>query len=167
MTLDQAKAYLRIESGGEDALIGALLASAIGVCEAFIGSALVRRDVAETLAADGRWQRLRVAPVEAIVAVEQVDPSGTASALSPPSYAVDIDGAGEGWVRAPGMRVRVRYVAGLSPDAAGVPAAIAQGVIRLVAHLYASRDDAKAPPAAVAALWRPFRRVRLARERRA
>ena len=41
---------------------------------------------------------------------------------------------------------------------------IRQGVIRLAAHLFTHRDaaDEGAPPAAVAALWRPWRRMRLA-----
>ena len=167
MTLDQAKAYLRIETGGEDALIATLLASAIDVCEAFTGIAPVRREVAETMAADGAWQRLRVAPVAAIVAVERVEPSGMATPMAPGSHAIDIDAAGDGWVRAPRGRLRVTYSAGMAEDAASVPAAIGQGVIRLVAHLYTSRDEAKGPPAAVAALWRPFRRMRLGQERRA
>ncbi len=34
---DDAKAYLRIESGAEDALIERLAASAAGLCEAFTG----------------------------------------------------------------------------------------------------------------------------------
>ena len=35
-------------------------------------------------------------------------------------------------------------------------------LLRLVAHLFASRDeDGGEPPAAVTALWRPYRRMRL------
>jgi hypothetical protein len=39
-----------------------------------------------------------------------------------------------------------------------------QGVVRLAAHLYAERDGPElgGPPAAVTALWRPWRRMRLA-----
>ncbi|HEX8445121.1 MAG TPA: head-tail connector protein [Sphingomonas sp.] len=42
-----------------------------------------------------------------------------------------------------------------------MPAPVRQGIVRLAAYLYAHRDDDAAPPAAVAALWRPFRQVRL------
>ena len=42
-----------------------------------------------------------------------------------------------------------------------VPAPIAQGVAMLVAHLFDARGGDAAPPAAVAALWRPWRQVRL------
>ena len=168
MTLEEAKAYLRIETAAEDALIAGLVASAIGVCEAFVGVALVRREIVEVLPASGGWRRLSAAPVHAITSVERIDEEGRAVALAPGGYAIDIDAGGDGWVRAGGTgRLRVTCVAGLAEEAAGVPAALAQGVIRLAAHLYTNRDDAKGPPAAVAALWRPFRRVRLGRERRA
>jgi hypothetical protein len=43
-----------------------------------------------------------------------------------------------------------------------VPEPLRQGIVRLAAHLYAARGEVEAvPPAAVAALWRPWRRVRL------
>ena len=45
----------------------------------------------------------------------------------------------------------------------GIPEPIRQGVLRLVAHLFAARDDGGGEmPAAVTALWRPYRRMRLA-----
>ena len=53
------------------------------------------------------------------------------------------------------------YTAGLAADWAGLPAPIAQGVVRLIGHLYAERDGGP-PPAAVTALWRPYRRLMLA-----
>ena len=87
---------------------------------------------------------------------------GSTAALPVEGYAVDIDPAGDGWVRAGAAgRIRVTYTAGIADDPETVPAAIGQGVTRLVAHLHAHRDDAAEPPAAIAALWRPFRRLRL------
>lgn len=168
MTSEDAKAYLRLETAQDDALVARLVASAQTLCEAFLGQMLVRREVQETLAATGGWQRLGGAPVAAITAVERVATDGSAVALAIGDYAIDIDPAGDGWVRASGPgRVRVTYRAGMAEDAAGVPAAIAHGVTRLAAHLYAHRDDSVGPPAAVAALWRPYRRMRLGLETRA
>ena len=163
MTLEEAKAYLRLETTQDDALLTGIVASARGLCEAFLGQRLIRRVLSEELAADGQWQRLAAAPVAAITAVER-----GGEALGVEAYAIDIDPAGDGWVRVGGGgRVRVTYRAGIADDAAGVPAAIAQGVVRLAAHLYADRTDGQAPPPAVAALWRPFRRLRLSRGVRA
>ncbi|WP_326525295.1 head-tail connector protein [Sphingomonas sp.] len=168
MTREEAKAYLRLETVHEDALIDQLVASARSLCEAFLGRTLIRREVVETLAASGAWERLGAGPVAAVTGVAAVGPDGSASALPVDAYAVDIDPAGDGWVRARGGgRISVTYVAGLAEDEGDVPAAIAQGVVRLVAHLHAHRDDAAEPPAAIAALWRPFRRIRLGLETRA
>lgn len=167
MTRDEAKAYLRLETAQDDPLVDTLVASARALCEAFLGQQLIRRTVTETLAAGTAWQRLGAGPVAAIVAVERID-DGVATALPVEAYAIDIDPAGDGWVRAGGAgQIRVTYRAGLAESEAGVPAAIAQGVVRLAAHLYVHRDDSPAPPPMVAALWRPFRRLRLARGVRA
>jgi len=55
----------------------------------------------------------------------------------------------------------VTVEAGLAADWPSLPAPLRQGVAMLAAYLFDSRDGAGAPPAAVTALWRPFRRMRL------
>lgn len=42
-----------------------------------------------------------------------------------------------------------------------VPAPVAHGIVLLAVHLFENRTADAAPPAAVAALWRPYRQVRL------
>jgi uncharacterized phiE125 gp8 family phage protein len=76
---------------------------------------------------------------------------------------VDIDASGDGWVRSAAgvQRLAVSLSAGLAADWGSLPAAIRQGVTMLAAHLYDHRDGAGTPPAAVTALWRPYRRMRL------
>lgn len=51
----------------------------------------------------------------------------------------------------------------LPGDWALAPPALNEGILRFAAHLYRERDELKPtePPASVAALWRPFREVRL------
>ena len=51
----------------------------------------------------------------------------------------------------------------LAEDWADVAAPLREGIIRFAAHLYRDRDGAseREPPAAVAALWRPWRALRL------
>jgi uncharacterized phiE125 gp8 family phage protein len=59
--------------------------------------------------------------------------------------------------------VTINGSAGMALSQNGVPEPIRQGVMRLVAHLFAARDDSGGEmPAAVTALWRPYRRMRLA-----
>ena len=166
--VDEAKAYLRIEGEEEDALIAGLVRSATALCEGFCGQALIARAVTETVPAAAVWRRLSVTPVRAIAGIEGLPATGAGFALPVEAYAVDIDVHGDGWVRMsqPGSatRIAVTYQAGLAADWNGVPEPLRQGIIRLVAHLFSQRDgpgDGAEPPTAVAALWRPWRRMRL------
>ena len=52
----------------------------------------------------------------------------------------------------------------LTSEWSALPQGLRHGVIRLAAHLYRERDDpsgAAIPPAGVAALWQPWRQMRL------
>jgi uncharacterized phiE125 gp8 family phage protein len=149
-----------------------MLTSAGELCERFTGQVLIARGFREMwpVPREGAqrhgWRRLARSPVRAIEAVEQMAAEGGATPLPPGDYAVDIDANGDGWVRADAAarRIRIDYRAGLAAGWADMPAALQQGVLRLAAHLYTYRADAGAqaePPAAVAALWRPWRRLRL------
>lgn len=164
-----AKGFLRVERGDEDGLIAGLLEAAAELCEGFTGRALLTRGFTETMPASRAWQRLARAPVRAVVAVEALPAQGPAQALANGDYAIDIDADGDGWVRvvAPdaARRIRIGYQAGAASAWADLPAALRHGIVRLAADFYTSRtaEDARAgdPPAAVAALWQPFRRLRL------
>ncbi len=162
---EEAKAFLRVEGSAEDAVIAGLVRSAAELCETFTGRALVTRPVREVMAGTGGWQRLRAGPVQAIEGAAALGEDGAVTPLAAGDYQIDIDAAGDGWVRLPaGMkRVEVAYQAGLAADPNGVPETLRHGIVRLAAHLYAHRGDAEGagPPAAVTALWRPWRRVRL------
>ena len=164
--VDEVKAYLRMAGSEEDALIASLVRSATELCEAFTRTALIERDVEEAIAARAAWTRLSLAPVRAITGVSAISVAGGESAVAAGDYAIDIDARGEGWVRVPGAagaRVNVHYRAGLAADWNGVAEPLRQGVVRMAAHLYAHRDaaDGRGPPAAVTALWLPYRRLRL------
>lgn len=146
-----AKGLLRLEGGGEDAVLARLAAAALGLAEAFLGQRLVARAFEDRVEGDGAWRRLAAEPVTAIAA---------------DGVAVDIGADGVGWVRATGGVVAVGYTAGLADGWDALPPAIRQGVALLVQHLFEHREGAATPPAAIAALWRPWRRMRLAESRR-
>jgi uncharacterized phiE125 gp8 family phage protein len=161
LALHEAKAFLRVEHSEEDALIAGFVRSAEAACEAFTGLTLIEREGREAVAADGQWHRLRQAPVRSITGVTAL-PGG--EAIEPGGYGIDIDAAGEGWVRVQarsGGRAEAAFTAGLAADWNGLPEPLRQGIVRLAAHLYAERGGGGDPPAAVAALWRPWRRLRL------
>lgn len=163
----EAKAYLRIEGAQEDALMERLAGSAAALCEAFIGQWLVVREGSEVLPARSGWQRLRASPVTTILGVDAAAVGGAAVALAGNAYAIDIDAAGGGWVRlleaADARRMRVRFEAGMAADWDALPEPLRQGVVRLAAYLYTQRsaEAGAGPPAAVTALWRPWRRIGL------
>lgn len=166
VSLAEAQAYLRIETGEEEALLAGLLRSATMLCEQFTGRLLVARPVEETIRLAGEWRRLKATPVRSIESVALVGADGGETALAPEQYAVDIDSAGDGWVRLTSggeATARVRLSAGMGIDGNRVPEPLRQGVLRLAAHMFGARDgDGGEPPAAVTALWRPYRRARLA-----
>lgn len=167
VTLAEAQAYIRIETGEEEAILAGLIRTATALCEAFIGQALIARAFSEDAPAGGCWQRLTHAPVRTIDRVEAIAADGSAAALDSGGYEIEVDAGGTGWVRIvaaiAATRIRVSGTVGLADGENDVPEPIRQGVLRLVAHLYAWRDGAGGePPAAVTALWRPYRRMRLA-----
>jgi uncharacterized phiE125 gp8 family phage protein len=170
VALDDLKDYLRISLDEEDGLLADLLVAATDMAERFTGQILVDRAVTEVMPACGEWRRLSVRPVRSVTGVTAIPATGPETALAVDAYAIDIDRNGDGWVRVPrqhGGRVRVAYRAGIAADGAGVPDAIRHGVVRLVGEYYARRSASPGgsepqPPAAVSALWRPWRRMRLA-----
>jgi uncharacterized phiE125 gp8 family phage protein len=166
VTLAEAQAFVRIETGEEEAVLAGLIRTATALCEAFLNQAVIVRAFSEEVTAGAEWKRLSITPVRDIGLVEAIALDGTAEPLVTQAYAVDIDSSGDGWIRAAGSplgRVRVAGTAGMAADTNQVPEPIRQGVLRLVAHLFSARDgDGGEPPAAVTALWRPYRRMRLA-----
>lgn len=166
LSLAEAQAFVRVETGEEEALLAGLVRTASAVCEAFINQVLIVRDFTEDLSTSGEWQRLGLAPVRSIALVETVALDGTAAALVADAYAIDIDASGDGWVRLTGAsdatRIRVHASAGIAGGTNELPEPLRHGILRLVGHMFASRDgDSGEPPAAVTALWRPYRRMRL------
>ena len=165
--VDELKQWLAIRSSADDAALAAQIRVALEVCEAFTGAVLLAASCEEVLAAAGHWQPLATRPVTAITGIEAIPAEGARYPLAPDAYEIDIDADGRGMVRIahPGSatRVAVSFSAGLAPAWELLPEGLRHGVVRLAAHHWRERDSGAdaGPPAAVAALWRPFRRMRL------
>jgi len=181
VSVSEARMFLRIDGTEEDAGLAAFLKVARELCEAFTGLVLIATRFQEIRAFDiaqnrgsapwsaGRGVMLTKGPVRQVVAATLVSADGTRTALSASDYALEEDARGGAWLRMaflPPMQARleVDYWAGLGADWNAVAEALRQGILRLAAHLYSHRDrpDDTGPPLAVAALWRPFRKGRLA-----
>lgn len=167
----ELKAWLGIGTSRDDAELTALIMAALDLCEGFTGAMPLQSGCEEILVASGEWQSLATQPVQAITGAAALSASGQRTTLAAGDYDVDLtaDGTGLFRLRRPldQTRVAVTFAAGLAADWAGLPDPLRHGIMRLAAHEHRRRDadkpgDAASPPAAIAALWRPWRRMRLA-----
>ncbi len=92
---------------------------------------------------------------------------GAERGLDTSEYDTEIHADGSGRIRlgssVPETRIEARVTAGVSSSWNQLEAALKHGIIRLAAHNYRERDQGAggSPPASVAALWHPYRRLRL------
>lgn len=167
--LDALKSWLAISSSAEDEALAAQLRAALEICEAFTGLMPLEAECEELLpATPSSWQGLATRPVQAITLAEGIPADGPRYALAADAFAVELDADGGARFRllrqGAAGRIAVTFTAGLAGEWSELPEALRQGAIRLAAHQYRSRDgedDSAYPPAAIAALWRPWRRRRL------
>lgn len=167
--LAELKSWLGITTARDDAPLAALLRAALDLCEGFTGLAPLACECEEVLPLAPGWLKLATRPVQAITEVAGIPAAGARLTLPADAYAVDLGAEGAGLIRvtAPGeaLRVAVRFTAGLATEWEDLPEALRHGAIRLAAHQHRERESngaAPLPPAAVAAFWRPWRRLHLA-----
>jgi uncharacterized phiE125 gp8 family phage protein len=166
--LAELKEWLGVTNSSEDASLTALLRGALETCEAFTGTMPLTAGCEEVLPVSADWQAIATRPIIAMTGVAGIDHAGTRLALASSAYAFEFRADGTGWVRMldPGLaeRIAVSFTAGLAGAWSALPDGLRHGVIRLAAHNYRLRESGEAgqmPPAAVAALWRPWRGLRL------
>ncbi len=178
VTLDQAKAFLRITDTAEDALLAALVLAARQRVEAELGLCLVSTALRETFDGwDGRLTRtgavrLSRGPLLSVQAVRTADATGGFHALDSDAYTARAasrpgriaPAPGHGWPapQIPDAGIQIDYTAGFGAEEDDVPAPLAVAILVLTAHAFEHREAADAPPIALVEPWlAPFRRVRL------
>lgn len=164
--LNEARSWLRLGATVDDAVVAQLVRAATNICEAFIGQWLIVRAADETLPLDGRAIRLGARPVRMVDAVTLLVADGGALPRGEDAYRVSIARDGTASVavhdRGDAVYARIEYHAGMAAQANAIPEAIRQGIVRMTQHLHDARDGGgAAPPAAIAALWQPWRRLTL------
>ena len=166
--LAELKHWLAITTTRDDEVLVSLLHAALDTCEAFTGAMPLETGCEEVMRSNRDWQRIATSPVVAITGVEALATDGSRVALPVDGYLIDITAEGCGRVRLTRAltesRIVVRFDAGLAPDWAGLPEGLRHGIIRLAAYQYRGRDgnaSEQMPPASVAALWQPWRRMRM------
>ncbi|MGE3142548.1 MAG: head-tail connector protein [Hyphomonadaceae bacterium] len=173
VSLAEAKLFLRVDHDEDDAIIALLIGAAREAVENGAGRALITRRVRESL---DIWRRdcvggalLSLSPVTNIVAVRLIASNGSESVIDPASYRLDGQKDRPRLVFETGLPailrsaggVEIDYDAGLADDAAGLPPALRQAALHVIAALYEARQGAAAIPDAARALMRPYAPARL------
>jgi len=166
VTLNEARGWLRLGATVDDAVVAQLVRAATNICEAFIGQWLIVREAGEIVPLDGGVIGLGARPVVAVDAVALLAADGSETVLAESGYSVTIARDGGAAIlihdRGAAQRARIAYRAGMAAMPNGIPEAIRQGIVRMTQHLHEARDGGgTAPPAAIAALWQPWRRMTL------
>ena len=171
LTLSEAKDWLRVEHGDDNAIIAALIASARSHVEAHTRRALIAqtwRLIRDVWPTDGRIAVLP-APLREALAARVYDAEGLAYAVDIEAFVADTASsvlAFAPWsLRQPGRPfagIEIDVESGYGENAADVPAPLRQAIRILLAHWYehrgmVSEGAAAALPAGVASLIAPFR----------
>lgn len=148
LSVAECKAYLRIDHGDDDALIGELARAAREEVERYTGMALLAQDWRLTL---DRWPRfgrvtIPLHPVAEILSVTVYGTDGEASLVDPETYQLDPRS------RPARLHFRLRPMpaiamngieidlrAGFGEAGADVPNLLKRGIMLLVAHWYEFR----------------------------
>ena len=171
LSLDEAKAYLRVETTDDDAVIGALISGSRIHIEAQTRRALITQSwrlSADAWPEDGRWPVVP-APLQTLTAARVYDFDNVAHDVDLQAFVPDLGGSALGFapwaLPAPGRLiagVELDVTVGYGVAAANVPEALRQAIRLLVAHWYENRGLAAVGtvtvlPSTVAALIAPYR----------
>jgi uncharacterized phiE125 gp8 family phage protein len=174
LSLAEAKNYLRVEHGADDALIAAMIAAARVQVESLTRRALVMqswRIVLDRWPSPGRVAS-PVSPLREVLAARVRDAAGEAQALDLDMFIANT-APSPGLIAFDGARVihPVQDIAGIEIDiaagygaAADVPAPLVQAIRLLLARAYEYRgggEPGTALPAGIAELLAPYRVVSL------
>jgi uncharacterized phiE125 gp8 family phage protein len=173
LSLEEAKAFLRVEHDADDALIGALIKAARCAVEAATRRALITQGWRIVLDAWPESGRILspVSPLRAVTAARMRDADGGAHDLGLSAFILDtVSSPGviafDCGLAGPGQRIagiEIEITAGYGEASASVPEPLRQAMRLLIACHYEHRDrieDDKLPDA-VAALIAPYRVVSL------
>ncbi len=172
LTLDEAKAFLRVEHDDDDLTIAALIAGSRIHVETQTRRALITqtwRLIRDDWPVDGRLY-LKPAPLQEILAARVYDSDGSTLAIDTQAFAADKPGAVIAFapwaIAQPGRAVggiELDVRVGYGDTAAAVPEPLRQAIRLLVAHWYENRSaragalPAAVTPAGVGALIAPYR----------
>lgn len=168
VTLQAAKAWLRVDHPDEDATVSALIAAATSALDGrggILGRALEPQTWELALDAFPASEiRLPLGPVASVTSVAFTAADGSEGTVSASDFVIDNAETFGGWIvpragfawpatMATGSAVRVRFVAGT-----GTPEAVRHGILAMVANRFDTREGGKLLTPGIVADLAPFRR---------
>jgi uncharacterized phiE125 gp8 family phage protein len=169
VTLDEAKAHLKVDTTDDDALIGTLICAARSKAEWNTGRAFITQGW--TLAADC-WPQdnvfeLPFPPLQSVGSVTAYALDDTATVLDPSTWQADTVSAPARLAlktnASPPVNLRalnaieIVFTAGYGDSESDVPALIREAILEIVADMYVNRGDTDEIPLAAMALLAPYR----------
>lgn len=157
ITIEEAKAHLRLDGDDDNALVESLLDGAVDYCDGptgFLGRALIDQTwelVLDSFPACDKEIKIPMPPLIEVVSVKYDDGAGEEQTLSSDQYTVD-SVSEPGWLLPVGSwpstydgvnAVRVRFRCGFlggSPLGETVPGAIKAAIKLILGNLYANRE---------------------------
>jgi uncharacterized phiE125 gp8 family phage protein len=172
LTLDEAKAFLRVEHTDEDELIASLIKAARMAVEAATRRALITQGFRIVLDAWPVGDRIPspVSPLRSLTGARVRAANGSAADIDLMAFTIDtasnVIHFDRGLVGEPGQPIagiEIEITAGYGEDASSVPEPLRQAMRFLVARHYAQRDRVEKDdlPETVHALIAPYRAVSL------
>lgn len=170
VTLEEAKAHLKIDTADEDALIATLITAARARAEWHLGRALVAQSWIQWLDCWREVVEMALPPLIGVTSVTGFARDGAGTAVDPSGYFVDtVSAPGRiafGCARPDGLRARnavaIAFDAGYGAAARDVPAPIREAILAIVADLHVNRGDGPgSAPASALALLAPYRIFKL------
>lgn len=177
VSLNEAKAHLRVDHDDDDALIEAYLAAAVDHLDGWtgiLGRCLVEQEWRQDFEVFARCLPLPLGPVISITAVSHTDDAGEAVTVEVDDYALKVDAGGRARVELAGGvsisgSVSVTYKSGYRNTAGDeatstVPPAIKTAIMLMVSNWYQNSSAVNVGnivnemPFGVAALIGPYRR---------
>ncbi|HEY1608849.1 MAG TPA: head-tail connector protein [Paraburkholderia sp.] len=176
VSLDEAKAYLRVEHSDDDDVIAALVAGSRIHVEAQTRRALISqtwRISSDDWPEEGRLP-VRPAPLQSLTAARVYDAGGTAHDIDTQAFVLDLGASAlvfAPWaLPQPGRiaaGIEIDVIVGYGDAATDVPEPLRQAIRMLAVHWYENRGlvttgaDFSALPSTVAALIAPYRMLSL------
>jgi len=188
VSLAEARAHLRVDGTGEDALVQALLTAARECCESFLARALISQSWKlvfdawpgsdrntggkgyNPFGSGGNAINMPLGLL-AVTRIETFALDGSGTTFNATAYDVFpgrngriAPTTGQSWPR-PGRPfggIEISFDAGFGTLASDVPQALRTGILMLVAALFENRGDAPleaAKTSGITALWRPYRKL--------